>query len=63
MKEVLSQHEFSHSTNKNELLSLIFSDLRFTLMFRRCWLEEEIKEGIQENVLLEKISSIQEKCE
>jgi hypothetical protein len=38
MEEVLSQHEFSHSTNKNELLGLIFCDLRFTLMFRKCWL-------------------------
>ena len=38
MEDILNQHELTQSFNKNELLNLIFSDLRFSLMFRRCWL-------------------------
>lgn len=40
MEEILGQYESKNSLDKNDLLSLIFSDLRYTLMFRRCWLEE-----------------------
>lgn len=40
MEEILAQYESKNSLDKNDLLSLIFSDLRYTLMFRRCWLEE-----------------------
>ena len=36
MEDILNQHDFTQSINKNDLLNLIFSDLRFGLMFRRC---------------------------
>jgi hypothetical protein len=38
MEAILSQYESLHSFDKKDLLSLIFSDLRFTLMFKKCWL-------------------------
>jgi hypothetical protein len=38
MEAILNQHESTHSLDKSDLFSLIFSDLRFTLMFRRCWI-------------------------
>ena len=33
------------------VLELIFADLRYPMMFRKCWLEEEIREGIKNNTI------------
>ena len=48
---------------KKEILGFIFSDLRYTLTFRKQWLEEEIHEGFERNCILEKIQVIQSRCD
>ena len=46
-----------------EVLGFIFSDLRYTLIFRKSWLEEELREGMFRNTILEKVKSIHTRCD
>jgi hypothetical protein len=49
--------------SKEQLLSFIFSDLRYTLIFRKADLEEELREGMERGNILEKVQGIQNRCE
>jgi hypothetical protein len=44
-----------------QLLGFIFNDLRYALIFRRQWLEEELRDS--PSALLDKVQSIQSRCD
>jgi len=63
MEEIIRVYYEGLDVMKREVLGFIFSDLRYTLIFRKQWLEEEIKDGFESGCVLDKIKSIQRRCD
>jgi hypothetical protein len=49
--------------NRQDLYDIIFSDLRYSLIFKRSWFEEEAQDKIEDGEILNKMFDIQCKCE